>query len=72
LGLANVSITLVIGPLSLGRTLFKVLPNLVLEHLIDESGLSLGHKDNLLNQASLDLRFNVMDSGKSMLVGGEW
>jgi hypothetical protein len=61
LGLGSVCIALVVSPLALVGRLLEVLPDLALVHCVDESSLELCDKDDLLDQASLDLLLNVVD-----------
>jgi hypothetical protein len=61
LGLGGVGIALVVSPLALVGRLLEVLPDLALVHCVDEGSLELCDKDDLLDQASLDLLLDVVD-----------
>lgn len=61
LGLGGVSVALVVSPLALVGGLFEVFPDLALVHLVDKSSLGLCDKDDLLDQASLNLRLDGVD-----------
>jgi hypothetical protein len=62
LGLGGVGVALVVSPLALVGRLLEVFPNLALEHFVDEGSLGLCDKDDLLDQTSLDLLLDVVDS----------
>lgn len=63
LSLGGVGIALVVGPLALVGRLLEVFPDLALVHLVNKGGLGLCDQDDLLDQASLDLLFDVVDPG---------
>jgi hypothetical protein len=66
LGLGCVGIALVVSPLALVGRLLEVFPNLALVHFVDEGGLGLCDKDNLLDQTSLDFLLDVVDPGSEI------
>jgi hypothetical protein len=64
-----VGIALVVSPLALVGRLLEVLPDLALVHCVDEGSLELCDKDDLLDQASLDLLLDVVDP-REQISGG--
>lgn len=60
--------TLEVGPLALNGLLIEVLPDLGLEHCVEELVLALCHLYDLFNQTRANFVLEFRDSWKALLV----